>query len=68
MVTRSRLFRSPTPRGIHKGLRATTLSIAIPYFNEEKTLRKCFEKVIEIGDDNLILEVIIVDDLFLLAR
>ena len=40
----------------------TKLSIVIPCFNEEKTLEKCVEKVIEISDDNLSLEIIIVDD------
>ncbi len=37
-------------------------SIVIPCFNEEKTLRKCVEKVLEIADDALTLELIIVDD------
>lgn len=38
------------------------LSIIIPCFNEEKTLRACVEKVREISDDSLSLEIIIVDD------
>ncbi len=37
-------------------------SIVVPCFNEEKTLRKCIEKVLEIADKTLFLEVIIVDD------
>ncbi|MHC4454721.1 MAG: glycosyltransferase family 2 protein [Planctomycetota bacterium] len=41
---------------------ATKLSIVVPCFNEEKTLRKCIEKVLEIDDDTLFLELIIVDD------
>jgi glycosyltransferase involved in cell wall biosynthesis len=37
-------------------------SIVVPCFNEEKTLRKCIEKVLEIADETLSLEIIIVDD------
>jgi len=37
-------------------------SVVIPCFNEEKTLRKCVEKVLEISDESLPLEIIIVDD------
>ena len=37
-------------------------SIVIPCFNEEKTLKKCVEKVLEISDETLCLDVIIVDD------
>lgn len=40
----------------------TKLSIVIPCFNEEKTLRKCVENVLEIADDTLSLELIIVND------
>ena len=40
----------------------TKLSIIIPCFNEEKTLKKCVERVLEIADENLSLEIIIVDD------
>ena len=40
----------------------TKLSIVVPCFNEEKTLRKCVEKVLEIADETLSLEIIIVDD------
>ena len=39
-----------------------SLSIIFPCFNEEKTLRKCIEKVLEIADETLSLEIIIVDD------
>ena len=39
-----------------------TLSIVIPCFNEEKTLRTCVESVLEIGDKQLKLEILIVDD------
>lgn len=45
----------------HKN-KITTLSIVIPCFNEENTLRKCVEKVLSIADESLKLEVIIVDD------
>ncbi len=40
----------------------TKLSIVVPCFNEEKTLRKCIEKVLEIADETLSLELIIVND------
>ena len=39
-----------------------TLSIIIPCFNEESTLQRCVERVLEIQDDKLTLEIIIVDD------
>ncbi|MHC4148280.1 MAG: glycosyltransferase [Planctomycetota bacterium] len=38
------------------------LSIVIPCFNEDKTLESCVERVREIGDDHLKLQIIIVDD------
>jgi len=38
------------------------LSIVIPCFNEETTLRDCVEKVLDIQDDELSIELIIVDD------
>jgi glycosyltransferase involved in cell wall biosynthesis len=38
------------------------LSIVIPCFNEERTLRDCVHKVLSISDENLALEIIIVDD------
>ncbi len=38
------------------------LSIIIPCYNEENTLERCVEKVLEIQDRNLCLEIIIVDD------
>lgn len=38
------------------------LSIVIPCFNEENTLRECVDKVRNIEDENLTLEIIIVDD------
>jgi dolichol-phosphate mannosyltransferase len=40
----------------------TKFSIVVPCFNEEKTLRTCIEKVLEIADGTLSLELIIVDD------
>jgi len=40
----------------------TKFSIVIPCYNEEKTLRKCVEKVLEIADESLSVEIIIVDD------
>lgn len=39
-----------------------TLSIVIPAYNEEKTLQKCVERVLAIGNDQLYLEIIIVND------
>jgi glycosyltransferase involved in cell wall biosynthesis len=39
-----------------------TLSIIIPCYNEEKTLKSCVERVRQIADENLTLEIIIVDD------
>ena len=40
----------------------TVLSLVIPCYNEEKTLESCVDKVVEIADDELNLELIIVDD------
>ncbi len=42
--------------------KVTKLSIVIPCFNEEKTLKKCIEKVLEIADSTLSLDIVIVDD------
>lgn len=38
------------------------LSVVIPCYNEEKTLEACVQRVLEIRDDNLSIEIIIVDD------
>jgi glycosyltransferase involved in cell wall biosynthesis len=38
------------------------LSIVIPCYNEEKTIKECVERVFKISDANLLLELIIVDD------
>lgn len=38
------------------------LSVVIPCFNEERTLKKCIEKVLAISDESLEVEIIIVDD------
>ncbi|SPJ15650.1 Glycosyl transferase, family 2 [Syntrophobacter sp. SbD2] len=40
----------------------TCLSVVIPCFNERETLRECLERVLSIGDSELSLEIIIVDD------
>lgn len=40
----------------------STLSIVIPCFNEETTLKSCVEKVLEIQDRQISIEMIIVDD------
>lgn len=42
--------------------KGTKLSIVVPCFNEEKTLKRCMEKVLEIADDTLSLELVIVND------
>jgi len=42
--------------------RKARLSVVIPCFNERRTLRQCVEKVIALGDSELALEIIIVDD------
>lgn len=44
------------------GKETCKLSIVIPCYNEEKTLKKCINHVLEIADDNLSLEIIVVDD------
>lgn len=41
---------------------AATLSVVIPCFNEERTLARCLERLLEITDDALSLEIVIVDD------
>ncbi|BBO91328.1 bifunctional glycosyltransferase family 2/GtrA family protein [Desulfosarcina ovata] len=38
------------------------LSVIIPCYNEEATLRLCVDRVLEVKDDNLKIEIIIVDD------
>jgi glycosyltransferase involved in cell wall biosynthesis len=38
------------------------LTVVIPCYNEEKTLKGCIERVRDIADSNLALEIIIVDD------
>ncbi len=38
------------------------LSVVVPAYNEERSLRPCIERVLAIADDNLELEIIIVDD------
>ncbi|HYA41915.1 MAG TPA: glycosyltransferase [Syntrophobacteraceae bacterium] len=38
------------------------LSVVIPCFNEQATLRECVEKVVSVGHSGLRLEIIIVDD------
>ena len=44
------------------GSTSTKLSVLVPCYNEEKTLKECVNRVLEIADDNLSLEIIIVDD------
>ncbi|MDL2216572.1 bifunctional glycosyltransferase family 2/GtrA family protein [Desulfovibrio sp. OttesenSCG-928-M14] len=40
----------------------TTLSLIIPCFNEQETLKLCVSKVLQLKSDTLALEIIIVDD------
>lgn len=42
--------------------RAIKFTVVIPCYNEEKTLKKCVERVLKIADESLSLEVIIIDD------
>lgn len=42
--------------------KCSSISIIIPCFNEEKTLKNCVDRVLEIADDDLSIEIIIVDD------
>ena len=42
--------------------RATSLSVVVPCYNEAATLRTCIEKVLELRDLDIQLEIIIVDD------
>src|SRR5262245_15753477 len=44
----------------HDGI--TKLSVVIPCFNEERTLQRCIERIREIADAHLTVEIIVVDD------
>ena len=48
--------------GNYAGKPVTKLSIVIPCYNEERTLKEGVDKILKIADDNLSLELIIVDD------
>lgn len=39
-----------------------TLTLVVPTYNEEATLALCIERILELGSENLHLEIIIVDD------
>jgi dolichol-phosphate mannosyltransferase len=41
---------------------AATLSVVVPCFNEERTLARCLDRLLEIADATLSLEIVIVDD------
>lgn len=43
-------------------VQTTKLSVVIPCYNEQRTLKKCVERVLSIADEDLSLEIIIVDD------
>jgi dolichol-phosphate mannosyltransferase len=51
---------SPSSRGPAQA--RVKLSLVIPCYNEEKTLESCIDKVVEIADEWLELELIVVDD------
>ena len=53
---------SAAPGSVKPAQRRVKLSLVIPCYNEEKTLESCVDKVIEIADEFLELELIIVDD------
>jgi len=42
--------------------KTVTLSVVIPCFNEERTLKICVGRVLAIADESLALEILIVDD------
>jgi len=50
----------PTPS--NPALAPVRLTLVIPCYNEEKTLESCIDKVLEIQDEGLKLELIVVDD------
>ena len=52
----------PFPAGSEPGNCAVKLSVVIPCYNEEKTLRDCVKRVLGIAGEFLSLEVLIVDD------
>ena len=43
-------------------VRDISLSVVVPCFNEANTLQVCIEKVLELRDHGVVLEIIIVDD------
>ncbi|MGO9312634.1 MAG: glycosyltransferase [Syntrophobacteraceae bacterium] len=51
-----------TEPGPKRGLDPVKLSVVIPCYNEESTLEKCVQRVMDIADENLALEIIIIDD------
>jgi len=42
--------------------RTIKFTVVVPCYNEEKTLKKCVERVLKIADESLYLEIIIIDD------
>lgn len=48
-----------TPKNL---LQACTLTLVVPCYNEESTLTRCIERVLELQSEQLKLEIIIVDD------
>lgn len=43
-------------------VKTVKLSVVVPCYNEEKTLSKCVQRLMNIADDHVALEIIIVDD------
>jgi glycosyltransferase involved in cell wall biosynthesis len=65
VLTPASLLGAPKNSAIHQSAQAVKrvkLSIIIPCYNEDKTLADCVERVLEIEDETLELELIVVDD------
>lgn len=52
---------SPT-KGAKKPMKSCTLSLVVPCYNEELTLARCIDRVLELRSEQLTLEIVIVDD------
>ena len=60
LINESELIMEQT--SISTNNKMVKLSVIVPCYNEERTLARCIEKVLNIKDDSLSLEIIIVDD------
>jgi glycosyltransferase involved in cell wall biosynthesis len=54
--------RIPEPMSRNREHRKVTLSVVVPCYNEQATLARCVERLLDIRDERLALEIIIVDD------